>query len=285
MLFPNDKAEYPLKQGSFLLNADEPHAAGGPVRRYLLVFKDTGELELASIALLHRGTIDIEWKSAAIMKRPDIVRQAFWLLQSCKMVVPGAAAAGGNVIIHFKQPDEPAIRLPEPSTALLKAGEVPPEAVALPPAVLPPGWQVTTYTEWDAKETALRTAANASQVLKFHKPGTSAAVESWFVLTFRPGFTRVESSFAKRIAADQADLGDAESKVRVATADYNEHKAGGMNEHDLKPFADKKAAAADLADAYKAAVAGYKDLTEFDVPVELPDGLRLTTLHFRAGDK
>jgi hypothetical protein len=242
-----------------------------------------GITEIATITLDRRdGTVQVEWRSAAMQKVPDVVCAAYWALQSSWYEVHSGTS---RQRIVFKPVDEPVLKLADASSPLFKGVEIPLDTYVALPAGLPPGWQTSWYTEWDVKDAALKNPRNASQVLKFHKPGTTAAVESWFLLTFRPGFTKVESTFARRLAADEVDLAKYESDLRAMTADIEQYIKNGKSENDLKPYREKKDEIQRLVDAYKAAVAGYKELTEFDVKLESPGGLRLTTLHFHAATK
>jgi hypothetical protein len=282
LVFPNGKFAHAVEDARGKLSLVPVRPRSGIAS---LVWSATGheDLEIAVITLdRNRATVEVEWKSAALQKIPDVVRSAYWILQRSSFECHAPGEPGQRIV--FKPVEEPVVKLTEASTPLFKTVEIPADAsVALP--ALPPGWQAVWYTEWDVKDAALKTPKNASQVLKFHKTTTTAAVEAWFLLTFRPGFTKVESTFARRQAADEADLAKYESDLRALTADIEQYKKDGKNDNDLKPFRDKKDETQRLVDAYKAAVAGYKEITEFDVKMESPGGMWLTTLHFRGAAK
>jgi hypothetical protein len=218
-----------------------------------------------------------------MQKVPDVVRSAYWVLQRSSFDFHPPAENHQHIV--FKPAEEPVISLTEASAPLFKNVEIPVDASLALPTDLPPGWQAAWYTEWDVKDAALKSPKNASQVLKFHKTTTTAAVEAWFLLTFRPGFTKVESTFSRRLAADENDLAKYQNDLRALTANIEQYKKDGKTDNDLKDYRDKKDETQRLIDAYKAAVAGYKELTEFDVKLELPGELQLTTLHVRGPAK
>jgi hypothetical protein len=175
------------------------------------------------------------------------------------------------------------LALKDASMALGLPVEPPRDAVVTPKSTLPPGWTATWYTDWEVKDAALRTPENASQVLKFTRKTDTAAVDGWFTLTFRPGWAAVESNLAKRETADAAVLAQYESDLRAINSELARIKKE-FNRTDAG-LEGKKTDCEALVNAYKTAVGGYKELTDLDVALDLPDGLRIATLRFRRDGK
>jgi hypothetical protein len=126
-------------------------------------------------------------------------------------------------------------------------------------------------------------------VISFKKSTTNAKIESWFLLTFKPGsaggIAKVECTFAKRLQQDLDDLAKAEKDLADITKKINDLRNdpalsafGGSIPGDMIMKQNDTQAA---RDAYKLAVAGYNELTQFDVSFDLSDKMRLATLHFQ----
>jgi hypothetical protein len=285
LLFPNGKSEYALKDPPGSLTAASERLAGR--HRITVQWKDSATLDVAVITFeRNRSAIQIEWKSAAMVKRPEVVLLAYWAIQASTLDLESRRARDQQ--IAFKAASPQAVHFTDASTALGIGGTVPPQATVTAPTGLPPGWQVTWYTDWGNTDAALRTPETATQVLKFHKPGASEAVESWFTLRFAPGFAKVESNFSQRAAADEADYEKAQGDVRAMADSIKQKSADAgvpVTDDQFKPFLAKQAELERVAEAYKTAAAGYKELTNFDVVLSLPGGVRLTTIHFVPASK
>jgi hypothetical protein len=186
----------------------------------------------------------------------------------------------------FKPVELPTLRFSEAAMDLKLPIALPRDAVAAIPPKLPEGWKAAWYTEWEVKDPALRKPENASQVIKLEKATTSMAAPAWFTITFKPGFIRVESTFARRVLADTEALGETETQIRAINSTIDSLLRDGIHPENtrLKAYQDKKNELTTLAGAYKEALAGYKELTTFDVPIELPEAAHLATVHF-ARDK
>jgi len=276
--FGNDKSDYAGKDNRLKLSA----ANRGESEIFLTaadsVNRKNDEVVRLIFELQRRGGLEVKWKTPVMLRDPEMTSLAYWLLQSSTVELVGAATKEQR--LAFRPWESAAIKLSETSSDLNLPIALPKDAVAAVPTNLPDGWKGNWYIDWDSKEATLRKPENASQVIKFAKPTSSGAVESWFLLTFKPDFTKVESTLAKRMAADAADLASAEADLRAITNNIAGFRRDGANALDLQPYLDKQNAITKLVTAYKEALAGYKELTTFVVPIEMPDGMHLTNLHF-----
>jgi hypothetical protein len=144
--------------------------------------------------------------------------------------------------------------------------------------------------DWDnSLPSAARSPANGYQVISFKKPTSNPKIDAWFVLTFRAGanggIARLECTFAKQFQQATDDLAKAESDLADITRKIDSLKNdpafttfGGGIPPDM---ISRQAECTTLRNAYKAAVAGYNELGNFDVSFELSDKMRLATLHFQ----
>jgi hypothetical protein len=230
--------------------------------------------------------LEMRWKSALLLKNPGCFNFIYWTLQNSLIELDAPLAARQRIAW---KPFVPAAALfPEPETELKWPIELPRETVAAaPPAEgLPAGWKAEWYPDWESKDPTQRTADNALQVIKFKKPTATAAIDSWFLLTFGPGLKKVTSTYARRLDADKRDLAQFERELHAVEREIEDEKArnngvvgDSQTSRDRQTRRDQAAA---LVEAYKAAVAGYNELTGFDIPLGLSDGMQFTTLHFQA---
>ena len=280
--FPGSRKELPYKHDSLngtLVTAPDAQPGRGP--GLVIRWKDNGNASNnadVAVLTLHRtrAALDVKWKMAVAVRNPEITALVYWVLQGSALTseMPG----GKSQRIEFK-PIENKLGLRDNSAGLNFPSTPPKDAVVGVLGNLPQGWTATWYTEWDSKDTALRTPETASQVLKFKRSTSSATVDGWFLLTFSPGFTRVDNNFASRQAADEAKLAGFESDLRAANTEIARIKKE-FDRTDASLEANKAVLEATVA-AYKIAVNGYKELSDLDVALELPDGARIATMHFR----
>jgi hypothetical protein len=153
---------------------------------------------------------------------------------------------------------------------------MPAEVIVAPPAddSLPAGWTVERYFDWASRDAASRTPENVLQVIKFKKATGVSIADAIFTVTFKPGLGKVENDFTRQLAEHENDLKRFESELRSIEQQPEEPR-----------MQEKRAETTALVDAYKNAVAGYNELTRFDVFFELPDGMRLATVHFQRAPK
>jgi hypothetical protein len=232
-----------------------------------------------------RSTLDVKWKTGTLIRSPELASLTFWLLQTSALELSSPTRKQRLAMKPFEPPP---IRLAETDSSISLPVPLPRDAAAAVPENLPDGWKGTWYTDWEGKEAALRKPENASQVLKFEKSSGTSDVKAWFTLSFRPGLQKVESTYARRLAADAAELASQESDLRAVNSQIqNTLTETGLKGNDarLKPVLRQKEEISRTIDAYKTAVAGYKQFTELDVPIELGDRYVLTTLHFRRSEK
>ncbi len=138
--------------------------------------------EIALIAFDRtRPGMELTWHTSQLLKNPDLYAPIFWLLQNSTLELSGTPAHEKNQRVAFKaweapvlSPEDAAITIPWPVDLPAETSVVAPKA-----GTLPAGWEATWYTDWETKDPVLRSTANASQVLKFRKPGP-AGVDAWF---------------------------------------------------------------------------------------------------------
>jgi hypothetical protein len=242
-----------------------------------------------------RPGLELQWHAAALLKNPGMMNLLYWVLQNSAIELAGAPGIAQQ--IRFKpfdaSGDRGGLDFGGGPVEVNWPVDLPRDAAVVPPKLTPkegenatgPGkWEATWYTDWEVKDAALRSASNASQVIKFKKSTSSGVVDAWFLITFRPGLRKIESTFARRKAADEADLARFESELRAINMQIEEAKVNNGGILGNSPGALDLAARRDqtevLIHAYKEAVAGYNELSQFDVAFDLPDGVRLTALHF-----
>ncbi len=230
--------------------------------------------------------LEMRWKSSMLLKNPGSFSFIFWTLQNSVIELETAGAARQRIALKPFVPA--AVSFTNAETNLSWPVELPAETNAEAPSAdsLPAGWKAEWYPDWESKDPTQRKPSNALQVVKFKKATTTAAVDAWFLLTFSPGFKKVESTFAKRLDSDTHDLAQFESELRAVNAEIDDAKSrnngtlgNSQASLDLQARHDETAA---LVEAYKAALAGYNELSKFDIALGLADGMQFTTLHFQA---
>jgi hypothetical protein len=239
-----------------------------------------------------RPGLELGWRSAMLLKHPQLVGFAYWILQCSTLELEGGGIRDRNQQVAFKRFEPGTRSLDDDTEGAIKLDwpiETPAETVVTAPKAssLPSRWEATWYTDWAEKDAALRTPLNAMQVLKFRKPTTSGAIDAWFLITFQPGLGSATCNLSKRAAADAADLAQYQSDLRVVNQQIDEAKArlGGKlpDTEGARTLLRQQAENERLVEAYKAAVAAYHELNGFDIAFDLPDGLQLATLHLERG--
>ncbi len=228
--------------------------------------------------------LEMRWKSSMLLKNPGSFSLIFWTLQNSVLQLETPRAKKQQ--IAFKPFTPPPVSFVDAETALTWPVELPRDTTAAPPAAdtLPPGWKAEWYPDWESKDPTQRTAETAVQVIKIKKSSNSP-MDPWFLITFTPGFKKVTSTFVKRMDADKRDLASAESDLRAIDKQIDDIKArqAGMVNIVIPPDDQKRRDdAAALVEAYKAAIAGYNEISKFDIALGLADGMQFTTLHFQA---
>ncbi len=248
--------------------------------------------EVAFIAFDRKApALELQWHSAALLKNPQIVPFIYWVLRnsSVELTGPLPPLPQTGQRIDFQRFDPGTVAIADATIAIPWPVELPRETVVTPPAAsdLPAGWEASWYTDWVVKDAALRSAANASQVIKFKKPTAMAGIDAWFLITFRPGLANADSTYARRLAADQADQADAASQLHAIDAKIDQAKAENhgvlLDTPGAHEFLAEQERCTQRLNAYNAAVAAYQELTHFDVAFALPAALPLATLHFKQG--
>ncbi len=289
---PSSTTEFLYKDGfSGSLIATPGHFQGLPL--VSISWKDAGSsFDLLEMKLDpgagRKPALALAWKTGGLLKHPDIGRLVYWLMQQSTVEVVSSRAGEVGQKIAFKEPELPTIALMDES-APLGMPPFPNDVIVIAPgkSTLPSGWEATWYTEWDEKDLALRTPANASQVIKFHKATGVDSADAWFLVRFGPGFAKVDNTLAKQIADAKGKIADNESDLRDIDRQIEDAKrvsGGKLPDTDSARMLTKRHEdAAALIDAYKAAIAGYNDIQGFDVQFSLPDGVRLATIKFSRG--
>jgi hypothetical protein len=241
-------------------------------------------VELLYVALdRSKPGIELQWHASALLRNP-VFDYIYWMLQNSALALESPRATRQQIVMKPFMP--PPVNYADASAALAWPTALPKDVrVTEPkPQALPQGWKADWFMDWEAKDPAARTMDNASQVISFRKATNNAKVSAWFLLTFRPGWGRVESTFASHYQQVLYDRARAEKDL----ADVDKKIADIRNDPALAAFAGmpadllaRQAEAQNQVDAYKAAVAGYNELNGFDVTFNLSDNMRLATLHFQ----
>jgi hypothetical protein len=257
-----------------------------------LAWKDDSDtddvLELALNTVHENAGLELTWKASALVKRPEVTKIIYWLVENSivELRTQRTGISDSGQKIAFKPYAPSPIRLTDDAAILSLPAELPPDATAIAPAEgdLPSGWSATAYTDSGASDAALRTAENASQVIKFQKSTGVSSAQAWFTVRFEK-FGRIENTFAAQLADATAQIATCESDLRAVASDIEEAKrvSGGRlpDTDSARMLLKKQDDATALLAAYKAAVAGYNDIHTFDIPLSLPNGVRLATVKFR----
>ncbi len=257
--------------------------------------------------------VNLDGRTATLLRNPQMIGYYYWMMQSSVLELEtgsqGGSGADAAQRVHFKAFDAPVLNFMNSSMDAAWPADLPKGVVAVPPvaaaatgpaardsaatqhapAGLPDGWTASWYTDWEQKDAAMRTADNALQVIKFKKGAASGLAEAWFLVTFHPGFTRIESTFAKRRAADKAEIERLKGELAALDQRIVDANAVGRGvttqpvPPELQANRDQTAA---VVTSYNEVIDAYDGLSGFDVGVELPGKVRLVTLHFaRTDDK
>ncbi|HVT80443.1 MAG TPA: hypothetical protein VHM90_07285, partial [Phycisphaerae bacterium] len=288
------KSPAPAKAATYVndslgtLTAQSMVSAGKPGIRLLWKGPNDPSAEAAFIGFDRGGGagpgLEVRWKSSLLLKNPGSFSLMFWTLQNSVFQLETPRAKKQQIVL---KPFVPApVSFVDAETALSWPVEFPKDTTAAAPAAetLPAGWKAEWYPDWESKDPTQRKADNALQVIKFKKAG-GGLMDPWFLITFSPGLKQVTSTYMKRIDADKRDLAQAESDLRAVDKLIEEMKArqAGMGNIVIPPEEQKRRdEAAALVEAYKAAVAGYNEISKFDIALGLADGMQFTTLHFEA---
>ena len=137
--------------------------------------------------------LELQWHSAPLLKNPQIVPFLYWTLRTSSLELSRSVAAATSAL-GFQRFEPGSVSIADAAITIPWPVELPRETVIVPPPVsaLPAGWEASWYTDWDVKDAALRSAANASQVIKFKKSTAIAGIDAWFLITFRPGLANLD---------------------------------------------------------------------------------------------
>jgi hypothetical protein len=237
-----------------------------------------------------RPGLDLQWRSAPLLRNPDLFPLTYWVLQKSmlELLGPRGASPGAGQRVAFKPVSLPAISLAAGSTPLPWPAALPPDVTVLPPRAtdLPAGWEANWYTDWDEKDVSKRTPANAHQVLRFKKPTSAQGAEAWFLLVFSEGgMTAVESTFTRRVLQDTADRDRCAAELRNFQGQVDDARArsvtGPLEGSDAgRDLLARLDAAQKMLTGYTEALAAYRELKPFDVQFQLTDGLLLAAVRF-----
>jgi hypothetical protein len=263
-----------------------------------LAWKNAGETgpgtEALNVALDRaQSALIIRWHSSMLLKNAPLMGYYYWMLQNSEIELERGAAGSAAAAqrIRLKPFDAGPQNFQESQMKVRWPVALPRGATVAAPAKdqLPAGWYANWYTDWEEKDAALRTPANASQVIKFKSPSVSGGADALFLMTFRPGLGTMESTFARQRAADQAELEKSQGVLdgidsRIAQA---KPTAEAMKQAiDPALLASRDQAARQVANC-EATVKAYDALKQFDVGIELngeSGRIRIATLHFERPD-
>jgi len=287
---PADDSTFTSEDAGALLTA--PGKEKGTVALLWKKSSDTGAgMEVLAVAFdRSQPALEIRWHSSMLLKNAPLLGYYFWMLQSSTVELERRPAAGGAAAtqqVRFKPFDAGKQNFEDAQMQVRWPVELPKGVTITSPekGSLAEGWTASWYTDWEEKDSALRTTENASQVIKFKRPSASGGADAWFLVTFRPGIGTIESTFARRRADDAADLEKSRNTLdgidkRIAEA---KPTAEAMKQPlDPELLASRDRAAADVATRLETVMA-YDALMRFDVGIELagkPGNVRIAALHF-----
>ncbi len=237
-----------------------------------------------------KPALEFQWHAAPLLRNSGVYNYIFWVLQHSSFVLEGSRSQPQQVILKPFAPGP--LNFTDPAMQLTWPTDLPRDvrAVEPPPETLPSGWKADWILDWDnSLPAAARSPANGYQVISFKKPTSNPKIDAWFVLTFRAGasggIARLECTFARQFQQAKDDLAKAENDLADITRKIDSLKNdpafttfGGGIPPDM---ISRQTECTTLRDAYKAAVAGYNELSAFDVSFDLSDKMRLATLHFQ----
>jgi len=260
-----------------------------------LYWKPTGEpglgTEFAFIGLDRaKPALEFQWHAAALLRNSAVYSYVYWVLQHSSFILESSRGTPQQILLKPFSPGP--LNFTDPAMELTWPTDLPKDVHVVDPGpeTLPGGWKADWMLDWDNSVPApARTPANGYQIIRFRKPTNNAKIDAAFVLTFRNGpgggITKVECNFAKQFQQAKDDLAKAENDLADITKKIDALK----NDPALATFGGgvppemntKQSECIGLRDAYKAAVAGYNEITSFDVSFDLSDKMRLATLHFQ----
>lgn len=234
-----------------------------------------------------KGQLDFTWRATTVLRRPDLVSLAFYLVRGSPMV---AADAAGGVPRALRFP-----AAPPPTLDLRQGGQIP------LPMDAPPGTRLTVHNlpaGWTARVVPVEPAqpgGKGATALELTRAGADGR-PLMLTITFAPGLTSYESHLAARVAATKVELERVEEELRTIDAelqrlvvdcerdiaDYEqrlaqypaelnrarENRRAGLAEA-RRALDLRRAEPQRTADAYRAALAGYDELEGFDVVLRL----------------
>jgi GTPase-associated protein 1, N-terminal domain type 2/GTPase-associated protein 1, middle domain len=248
---------------------------------------DSSDVLEMTLNVVRNAGIELNWKASSLVKRPEVVKLVYWLVENSAIDLQTQRGGGLQETgqqIAFKPFAPQPIRVDQDVAMLTIPAALPADATVVAPTDLPEGWSAKWYTDWAEKDAALRTAENATQVIKFQKATGVSTAAAWFTVRFEK-FGRIENSLPAQLADATAQITGCESDLRALAAEIDEAKrvSGGKlpDTDSTRMMLKKQDDTTALLAAYKAAVAGYNDIQAFDIPLSLPNGVRLATVKFR----
>ena len=177
---------------------------------------DTSDVLELTLNVVRNAGIELNWKASSLVKRPEVVKLVYWLVENSAIDLQTQRGGGLQETgqqIAFKPFAPPPIRVDQDVAMLTIPAALPADATVVAPTDLPEGWSAKWYTDWAEKDAALRTAENATQVIKFQKSTGVSSAAAWFTVRFEK-FGRIENS----LAAQVADATAADHRLRERSA-------------------------------------------------------------------
>lgn len=286
-----------------LVISPAPATQGPGFRMHWKDETSAAQLELLAVAMdTTRGQLELTWRSAAIMRRPEAAAVAFWLMHGCPLLA--AERPGGPVHrIRFAPMEPPALDIFLPRSALeLPAGI--PAGASVEIEGLSADWRVETRRHaapqppsqpgarpsWLTIEmTRLQQGQPTDLVIKLHLAAGLRAVESDLgqqVQTYRRAAETAQKELATVEAALRKLIVDAETDMKHNERlfpDPEELKTANATRSALlaeqrKPHDARKVELQELLRGYQATLAAYDEVKAIRMTVVLPGGIRVLSV-------
>jgi hypothetical protein len=164
-----------------------------------------------------RNQMVIIWSPNLLVSNSEVALIAYWVIEQTTLL--GMDAAGNRAKaqkIAFRPAELPPVILSEETVTLKLPAELPLGSHPVLAGELPKGWTGKFSLGWDVTDPAQRTAENQRWLLALKCPTSSKAVDAFFTLSLKSGFSSVSTDWYKRMAADDADYRAAQGEFQTA---------------------------------------------------------------------
>jgi hypothetical protein len=242
----------PGRQASYALNTDDVAGTltvAGDARRALrqtLVWHDAANpalaLEVAAVLLepaRNPASLQVNWKTGALIKRPGVTALAQAVLQNATIVVTNARGERPHEL-NFKPPVPLAVDIAQPKSALT-APPIPGGVSLRVERGLAAGWDMTASPEWEPG--APHTADRTGWALHFKGPAVSDHSSCEFDVHVAGGWSGVQSTWAAQRDAVSAAVSSFADDLKHLSEEVDQQKSSAQFDLDRinKNIADAQA--------------------------------------------